>query len=152
MAELPHATVVMRDGTRVSGRGGRHARPPKSRSTWMPAEAARFPMKDVRRVDYGETATAVKPVPPATAPVPRRRLRHRLRHRATPPRRRSSPRTKNMNTPRAAAIKSTTRVLPVGTELPVRTEETIDSSKAVEGQVYAAEIAARREAMPTARW
>jgi hypothetical protein len=34
-----------------------------------------------------------------------------------------------------------TRLLPVGTEIPVRVEETIDSGKAVEGQVYAAEIA-----------
>jgi hypothetical protein len=40
-----------------------------------------------------------------------------------------------------AAIQTTTRVLPVATELPVRVEETIDSKVAVEGQVYAAEIA-----------
>src|SRR6185312_1266216 len=32
--------------------------------------------------------------------------------------------------------------LPVGTEVPVRTEEAIDSAKPAEGQVYAAEIAA----------
>ena len=32
-------------------------------------------------------------------------------------------------------------MLPAGTSLPVRNEETIDSGKAVEGQVYAAEIA-----------
>jgi hypothetical protein len=38
-------------------------------------------------------------------------------------------------------VQSSTRVLPAGTSIPVRNEETIDSSKAVEGQVYAAEIA-----------
>src|SRR5207244_7480739 len=43
--------------------------------------------------------------------------------------------------PQRAAIQSRTRVLPVGTELPVRNEEAIDSTNAVEGQVYAAEIA-----------
>ena len=39
-------------------------------------------------------------------------------------------------------MQSKTRVLPAGTDIPVRNEETIDSKKAIEGQVYAAEIAA----------
>jgi len=43
--------------------------------------------------------------------------------------------------PPAAAVVSKTNVLPTGTSIPVRNEETIDSAKAVEGQVYAAEIA-----------
>jgi hypothetical protein len=43
--------------------------------------------------------------------------------------------------PAAAAVTSKTRVLPAGAELPVRTEETIDSGRATEGQVYAAEVA-----------
>ena len=43
--------------------------------------------------------------------------------------------------PAATAVQSRTRLLPAGAELPVRNEETIDSGKAVEGQVYAAEIA-----------
>src|SRR4029077_9657718 len=34
-----------------------------------------------------------------------------------------------------------TYVIPSGTEIPVRSEETIDSAKAVEGQTYAAEVA-----------
>jgi hypothetical protein len=38
-------------------------------------------------------------------------------------------------------IQTKTYVLPVGTKVPVRTEETIDSGKAVEGQTFAAEIA-----------
>jgi hypothetical protein len=42
--------------------------------------------------------------------------------------------------PAPEAIKTRTFRLEAGAELPVRTEETIDSSEAVEGQVYAAEI------------
>src|SRR5207302_4188923 len=38
-------------------------------------------------------------------------------------------------------INTKTYVLPVGTEVSVRTDETIDSGKAVEGQTFAAEIA-----------
>lgn len=42
--------------------------------------------------------------------------------------------------PAAEAIKTRTYRLEPGTELAVRTEETIDSKEAVEGQVYAAEV------------
>jgi hypothetical protein len=128
VAELPHATVVMRDGTRVAGAVA--ASTPAEITLNLDAGGSRtIPMKDVRRVDYGETASTVKPVPPATAPGDA----------ATEPA--SSAPAPARERPRAAAIRSTTRVLPVGTEVPVRTDEAIDSSKAVEGQVYAAEIA-----------
>jgi hypothetical protein len=43
--------------------------------------------------------------------------------------------------PAETAITTKTYRLPVGTELSVRTEETIDSGKAVEGQTFAAEVA-----------
>ena len=43
--------------------------------------------------------------------------------------------------PEEATIKTRTNVLPVGTQVAVRTDETIDSGKAVEGQTFAAEIA-----------
>jgi len=41
--------------------------------------------------------------------------------------------------PTQAEIHTKTYVLPVGTKVPVRTEETIDSATAAEGQTYAAE-------------
>lgn len=44
--------------------------------------------------------------------------------------------------PPTAAVTSKTRILGAGSELPIRTEETIDSGHAAEGQVYAAEVAA----------
>src|SRR6266404_843202 len=43
--------------------------------------------------------------------------------------------------PTQAEIHTKTYVLPMGTKVPVRTEETIDSATAAEGQTYAAEIA-----------
>jgi hypothetical protein len=129
VAELPHATVVMRDGTRVAGAVA--ASTPAEITLNLDAGGSRtIPMKDVRRVDYGETASTVKPVPPATAPASPAP--------APPP---AEPTHEEHEHARAAAIRSSTRVLTVGTEVPVRTEETIDSGKAVEGQVYAAEIA-----------
>ena len=42
--------------------------------------------------------------------------------------------------PTQAAIHTKTYVLPVGTQVSVRTEDTIDSAKAAEGQTYAAEV------------
>src|SRR5438552_14716816 len=54
-AALPHATVVMRDGTRLSGTVA--ASSPSEITLNVDGGAARsIPMKDVRRVDYGETA------------------------------------------------------------------------------------------------
>jgi hypothetical protein len=125
-ADLPHATVVMRDGTRVSG----------AIAATSPTEITINPdtggsrtilMKEVRRVDYGETATLANPPAPAAASQPQ----------PAP-----EPTHEDHYHPTAAAVQSRTRVLPAGAEVPVRNEETIDSGKAVEGQTYAAEIAA----------
>jgi hypothetical protein len=129
-AELPHAAVVLRDGTRVTGAVA--ASTPAEITLNLDAGGSRtIAMKDVRRVDYGDTATTVKATPPATAPG------------GAPPAAAPAPAParEEHEHPRAAAIRSTTRTLPVGTEIPIRTNEDIDSGKAVEGQVYAAEIA-----------
>jgi hypothetical protein len=132
VAELPHATVVMRDGTRVSG--GVAATTPAEITVNLDAGGSRtIPMKDVRRVDYGETASTATPAPPATAPAPAPAAQP-----VPPP---LEPTHDDHEHARVTQIRSVSHVLPVGTELPVRTEETIDSKVAVEGQVYAAEIA-----------
>ena len=133
VAELPHATVVMRDGTRVSG--GVASTTPTEITVNLDAGGSRtIPMKDVRRVDYGEVASTAEPAPPATAPA----QANPSAPPAAPP---MEPTHEDHEHATAAEVTSTTHVLPVGTQLPVRTEEAIDSSKAVEGQVYAAEIA-----------
>src|SRR5579862_3975586 len=69
-ADLPHATVVMRDGTRVTG--GIAATSATEITVNPDAGGSRtIPMKDVRRVDYGEIATAARPAAPAQSqPVP----------------------------------------------------------------------------------
>jgi hypothetical protein len=123
-ADLPHGTIVLRDGTRVSGA---IAASSAAEITINPdgGGSRTIPMKDVRRVDYGETASTAKPLTPN----------------APPPVAAPEPTHEDHYHPSAAAVQSRTRVLPAGSELPVRNEETIDSGKAVEGQVYAAEIA-----------
>jgi len=87
-------------------------------------------MKEVRRVDYGATpATSAAPAPPAASAPP------------AAPAEAEPPHEDHYHAERAA-IQTKTSVVPAGTEMKVRTEETIDSKTGVEGQTYAAEIAA----------
>lgn len=131
-ADLPHATVVMRDGTRASGVIA--ASGPAEITVNLDAGGSRtIPMKDVRRVDYGDAAVVPTPTPPGAPSAP-----ETSRPLPRPP---LEPTHEEHYHPAVAAIQSRTHVLPAGTELPVRNEETIDSGKAVEGQLYAAEIA-----------
>ena len=127
-ADLPRATVVLRDGSRVVGAVA--ANTPSEITINLDGGGSRtIPMKDVRRVDYGDApTTAAAPAGSAPGAVPAAP--------AVPP-----PTHEDHYHPQAAAVTSRTRVLPAGTQLPVRTEETIDSGRAVEGQTYAAEIA-----------
>jgi hypothetical protein len=142
------ATVELRDGTSVSG-------------TVVSSSASEIqiaaddqtkrtiPMAQVRSVEYEEPAPAAPPASPAPAaapaapaasapaapaagtpappapgtPVPPKELRHREHYH-----------------PRETAITSKTLIVPEGTEVSVRNEETIDSSKAVEGQTFPAEV------------
>ena len=118
-ADLPHATVVMRDGTRAAGTVS--ASTPSEITLNVDGGGTRtIAMKDVRRVDYGD-APATTSAAPATSTEPTHEDHYH---------------------PAIAAVQSRTRVLVAGTELPVRTEETIDSGHAAEGQSFAAEIAA----------
>ena len=135
MVDLPHATVVLRDGTRVAGAIA--ASSPAEITVNPDAGGSRtIPMRDVRRVDYGDTAMAATPATPATpAGAPHRPAA------TLPVRPMAEPTHEDHYHPRAEAVQSRTHVLSVGTEVPVRSEETIDSGRAVEGQLYAAEIA-----------
>jgi hypothetical protein len=120
-ADLPHATVVMRDGARLTGTVA--ASTPTEITLNVDGGAPRtVAMRDVRRVDYGEAPAsgAASGGVPTSAVV----STHEDHHHAE-----------------RAAIQTRTFILPVGTEVPVRTEETIDSTKAVEGQLFAAEVA-----------
>ena len=123
----PHATVVMRDGTQYAGNITSTS---SSEVTLKGDDNAMhtLAMKDVRSLEYDDAAA---PPPAETAqsgakavPKPARRSLNHERH----------------EHPQESAISSKTYALPAGTEIPVRVEETIDSSKATEGQTFAAEV------------
>src|SRR5713101_5437856 len=134
----PHATILLRDGTRVMG-----AVVASSTAEITVAGddniSRTIPMSQVRSIDYDESPQpAATPTQPQTNPPPE----------ARPPAPGASTRRAQTDTsheshyhPPQATILTRTYVVPAGTEIPIRSEETIDSAKAVEGQTYAAEVA-----------
>jgi hypothetical protein len=136
-----HATIFMRDGTTLTG----------TVTATSPAEITlagddkathTVPTTQVKSIEYDEAPAAESSAPqtsPASSGAP-------ANSGATAaPRRRSRAASDAVHEhhyhPTQAEIQTKTYVLPVGTKVPVRTEETIDSATAVEGQTYAAEIA-----------
>lgn len=139
----PHATVLMRDGTTMAGTvtatstaeitlaGDDHA-------------THTIAMTGVKSIEYDDAAPAsaaagTAPVTPAPAsagaPAPPPAPVHRTAARAA-----SDAVHENHYHPTSAEIHTKTYELPVGTDIGVRTEETIDSAKAAENQTYAAEV------------
>jgi len=126
-ADLPRATVVLRDGTRVAGLiAASSARDITVNSDGGGSRT--ILMRDVRRVDYGDSSAPINSGQINNAP-------------GSP----EPPVPMDMHEdhyhPPMDSVRSATRMLPVGTQIPVRNEETIDSGRAVEGQLYAAEMA-----------
>jgi hypothetical protein len=120
-ADQPHATVVMRDGSKVSG--AVVASTPSDITIAADGGANRtISMKDVRSVTYDDSAPAA-----GAAAAPAARAAEPDSH-------------ENHYHPERAAIQTKTYTVPAGTEVSVRTEETIDSSTAAEGQTYAGEV------------
>jgi hypothetical protein len=147
----PHATVLLRDGTSVSG-----AVVSSSASEVQvlgdDKVAHTIPMSQVRSIDYGEVASAPASAPATSTPAP-----------TTPAPTTPATATPSATTPaapaaapgrggaasgadlehvhpQASAITTRTSELAAGTQISVRTEETIDSGRAVEGQTFAAEV------------
>ena len=94
-------------------------------------------MNTVKSIDYDEAPaqapppeTARQQPPPPESGGPR------------PPERRYQPELNHEyhRHPEPSDIQTRSYVVPAGTELPVRVEETIDSGQAVEGQTFAAEV------------
>ena len=119
-----HATILMRDGTSLTG----------TVTATSPTEIAlagddnathTIPMTQVKSIEYDEPGAAQ-----TSAGQPG----------AAPHRRASDAVHEHHYHPTQAAIHTTTYVLPVGTQVSVRTEDTIDSAKAAEAQTYAAEV------------
>jgi hypothetical protein len=131
VANGPQATVILRDGTRFSGVVTSSS--PASVSIAGEGNNSRtFDMKDVKAVEYGEPVSVPQTEPrPTSAAAPAA---------ARPQKPASAPPVERYH-PAESVIKTRTNVLPAGTQLSVRTDETIDAKKAVDGQAFAAEIA-----------
>src|SRR5262252_5212271 len=122
-ASGPHATVLMRDGTSLTG----------AVTATSPAEITLrgddnathvVPMTQVKSIEYDDAAQA-------GAPTPRR---------ASLARAQSDSLHEHHYHPTRREITSKTYQLPVGTRVSVRSEDTINSATAVEGQTYPAEV------------
>ncbi|HTR34605.1 MAG TPA: YMGG-like glycine zipper-containing protein [Bryobacteraceae bacterium] len=133
-ANAPHATVYLRDGTVVAGK--------VISSTPTQLEIAgddnithTIPVGQVQSMSYDAPPQAAAAAPPAStssassAPAPSAP--------APPP---PDSNHENHYHPPASAITTATYEVPSGTELTVRTEETIDSERASEGQTFPGEL------------
>ncbi|HVH70253.1 MAG TPA: hypothetical protein VNB49_03975 [Candidatus Dormibacteraeota bacterium] len=129
-ASGPHATVLMRDGSTLTGMVTATS-PSQITLASDDNTTHTIPMTQVKSIEYDDRAALQ-----ASAAQPG----------ATPTRRASAARASDAlhehhYHPTQAEIHTKTYVLAAGTRIPVRTEETIDSATAVEDQTYAAEIA-----------
>lgn len=131
-SDRPHATVQMRDGSTLTGT----ITATSPREITLSADdntTHTLSTEQVKSINYDEPPAPTE-APATSATTPKR-----------PPAARGSSAASdsthaNHYHPSQAEIQTKTYVLAAGTEVPVRSEETIDSSKAVEGQTYAAEI------------
>ncbi len=127
----PHATVALRDGTTYTGTVVKTS-PTQITVAGDDQTTRTFDMKDVRAVDYGEQAAETQPPEPqpsGSKPSGQRAAR--------PP---AASTLVERTHPPEAAITTKTYELPSGTQVSVRTDETIDSAKAIKGQTFAAEV------------
>jgi hypothetical protein len=145
-ASAQHATVTMRDGSTLAGMVTATS---AAEITLVGDDKVThtIPMAQVKSIEYDEAqaaapaAAAPVAAPPAgqagaapaagAAPIPQRSAASRA----------DDAEHEHHHHPTVAEIHTKTYVLPVGSRVPVRTEETIDSGTAAEGQTYAAEIA-----------
>src|SRR5215472_8437787 len=115
----PHATILMRDGTTLSGTVT--ATSPSEITLAGDDNAAHtVPMTQVKSIEYSDATAA-----PASASAARRASDSLHEHHYHPTR---------------AEIRTRTYVVPAGTRVSVRSEDTIDSANAVEGQTYPGEV------------
>jgi hypothetical protein len=129
----PHATVVMKDGSEVAGTVA------ASSATEITLDGDdktghTIPMTQVRSIEYDDAPTAVAAATPGEpAPAPAKSANTTSANTTTAHR--------DHYHPPQTAVSTKTYLLPVGAEIPVRAEETIDSKRASEGQTFAAEVA-----------
>jgi hypothetical protein len=126
-ANAPHANVVMKDGTRLAG-AVRSSTPTELTLNMDDGGTRTVLTKDIKSINYSDAATtnsaAATTNQPSNAPAPEPR---------------DTPQAARPH-PNRTAIQTTTFVIPSGTQISVRNDETIDSGKVTEGQTYAAEV------------
>jgi hypothetical protein len=121
-----HATVLMRDGTTLSGTVTATS-PAEVTLTGDDNTTHTVPMTQVKSIQYDDAAAAQTQA--AGGPTG-----------ATASRRASESVHEHHYHPTQAEIRTKTYVLAAGTKVSVRTEDAINSASAVEGQTYAAEV------------
>jgi outer membrane lipoprotein SlyB len=113
-SNAPHANVVLRDGTKLSGTV-KSSTPTELTLNLDDGSTRTVLTKDVKSMDYGD-AKGSAPAQEAKNAVP------------------------VLPRPEKAAIQTKTFVIPAGSEVSVRNDEPIDSANAADGQTYAAEV------------
>ncbi len=119
----PHATILMRDGTALTGIVTATS-PTEMTLTGDDKTNHTVSMTQVKSIEYDDAAGAQASASPTA---------HMLTRRSSPPH-------ENHYHPTRAEITTKNYVLPAGTKISVRNEDTINSDTAVEGQNYAAEV------------
>lgn len=132
-----HATVQMRDGSELTGTVTATS-PSEITLAGDDKTTHTIPMAQVKSIEYDD-AGAPQDSPAQTSAA-------NSGAGAAPSGRSSAARAserahEHHYHPTQAEIRTKTYVVPAGTKVPVRTEDTIDSAKAAEGQTYAAEVA-----------
>ena len=129
-AQGQHATILMRDGTTLAGTVTASS---SSEITVAGDDNTThtIPMTQVKSIEYEDTAAAQTSATQAGATP----TRHASAARAA-----SDAVHEHHYHPTRAEIRTKTYLLPVGTQVMVRAEDTINSATAVEGQTYPAEV------------
>jgi hypothetical protein len=126
----PHATVTLKDGSRVAG-AVRSSTPTEITLNTDEGGTRTILTKDVKSVDYNEPATTANTA--VNTPL-------EARNKTSPSPAAAAAAAAPRPHPDKTAIQSKTLEIPAGTEISVRNDETIDSSNASEGQTYAAQV------------
>jgi outer membrane biosynthesis protein TonB len=151
------ATVTMRDGSKVAGAVAASSAT-EITITGDDRITRTIPMDQVQSVTYGEptSATPATAAAPAAQPEPQAAPEPARKATAAPPAQPARPRSNPEPAPRPATVPSANNVagrpaaapqsaartyeVPAGAEIAVRTNDTIDSATATEGETYSADV------------
>ena len=131
----PRATVYLRDGTSFAGSVTASSPQQVTLVADDQKTTRTIDMKDVRSIEYADQPAAATPAAssaPAGSAAPAE---------AAQPDAQSEAHYDAHYHPTESAIRTVSHVVPAQTRIAVRTEETIDSGRAVEGQTFPADVA-----------